>query len=142
MSVKRSERGAGLPETAVIMMALLLFMFGVVDFGRALYTYSFVANLAREGARWAIVRGSQSCANSKNNLTGCNAQQSDVIAYVKSLSYGATDTSIMTVTPTWTTCGKAPGCVVTVKVQYPFHLIGPIAGTINLASTSQMVISQ
>ncbi len=142
MRVKKSERGAGLPETAIVMAGLLLFMFGVVDFGRALYTYSFVANIARQGARWAIVRGSQSCANSNNNLTGCNAKQSDVVAYVRSLSNGATDPTQITVTPAWTACGNAPGCVVSVQVAYPFKMLGPIAGTLNMSSTSQMVISQ
>ncbi|HXO17590.1 MAG TPA: TadE/TadG family type IV pilus assembly protein [Candidatus Dormibacteraeota bacterium] len=140
--MRRSERGAGLPETAIVMMALLLFMFGVIDFGRGLYTYSFVANAARQGARWAIVRGSQSCTNSNNNLSGCNAKQSDVVAYVQSLSNGATDPSQIGVTPTWTACGNAPGCVVSVKVTYPFKMLGPLTGTLNMSSTSQMVISQ
>ena len=57
MKPKHGERGASLVETVIVMGVLLALMFGIIDFGRALYTYSFVAQLARQGARWAIVRG-------------------------------------------------------------------------------------
>ena len=142
MTVKRSERGSSIPETAIIMMALMLFMFGVVDCGRALYTYSAVANLARQGARWAIVRGSQSCTNSNNQLSGCNASSSDVVSYVQSIVGPAIDNTNVHVTPVWTSCGNAPACTVSVNVAYTFRPVGPISLTIPMSSTSQMVISQ
>jgi Flp pilus assembly protein TadG len=142
MTVKRFERGGSIPETAIIMMALMLFIFGVVDCGRALYTYSAVASLARQGARWAIVRGSQSCTNSNNQLSGCNASASDVANYVQSIAGPAIDKNSVHVTPTWTACGKAPACTVSVNVAYQFSLLGPISMAIPMSSTSQMVISQ
>ncbi len=63
MSACKRQRGSSLPEMAIILVVLLAFLFAIVDFGRATYTYAFVAQLARQGARWTIVRGSQ-CVSS------------------------------------------------------------------------------
>lgn len=145
--VRKSERGSSLPETAIIMGVVLALIFAVVDFGRAMYTYAFVAQLAREGARWAIVRGAQ-CTQ----LDHCNASSSDVQTYVQSLSEGATTASSIGVVANWPSCpaGSAsknsPGCTVTVNVQYPFKFMLPYMPgpnmQITMSSTSQMVISQ
>jgi Flp pilus assembly protein TadG len=141
------ERGAGMAETAIVMGVVLALLFGIIDFGRTMYTYGFVAQLARQGARWAIVRGSQCTL-----LDHCNASPSDVQTYIRGLSYGATDANSINVAATWSaascppnsTATNAPGCVVTVNVQYPFKFIAPFLGlaTINMSSTSEMVISQ
>ncbi len=97
MRRKYRERGASLPETAIIISAVLMLTFGIIDFGRAMYTYSFVAQVAREGTRWAAVRGSQSCTNSANTLANCNASVANIQSYVQSLSQGATVASKITV---------------------------------------------
>jgi Flp pilus assembly protein TadG len=143
-SVRNGERGASLPETAIVMGVVLALLFGIVDFGRAMYTYAFVAQLAREGARWAIVRGAQ-CTQ----LDHCNASSSDVQTYVQSLSEGATNANGITASATWPTCpaglsGNQPGCTVNVNVRYTFAFIAPFVShlTMPMSSTSQMVISQ
>jgi Flp pilus assembly protein TadG len=145
-TVPNGERGSGIAETAIVMAVLLALIFGVIDFGRAMYTYAFVAQLAREGARWAIVRGSQCTV-----LDHCNAASSDVQTYVQTLNEGATNAGQIGVNATWppTDCpagyaAKSPGCVVVVTVNYPFTFIAPFVSqaTINMSSTSQMVISQ
>jgi Flp pilus assembly protein TadG len=134
-------------ETALVMSVLLAVLFGIIEFGRVMYSYAFVAQLARQGARWAIVRGSQCTV-----LDNCNAQSSQVQTYVDSLTYGATNNSDMTVTATWpeTDCppnagvDNAPGCLVVVNVSYKFPFIAPFISQAKLvlSSTSQMVISQ
>jgi Flp pilus assembly protein TadG len=143
---RNGERGTSLAETTIVMGLVLALLFGVIDFGRAMYTYAFVAQLARQGARWAIVRGSQCTL-----LDHCNATQSDIQNYVQSLSEGATTPSKIAATAAWGSCpaglsGNAPGCSVTVTVTYPFKFVMPyLPGpgmTINMSSTSQMVISQ
>ena len=88
MIVKLKERGSSLPEAAIVMSVLLAMLFGIIDFGRATYTYAYVAQVARQGARWMIVRGSQCTV-----LDHCNAQSSDVQTYVRGLGQGATDSS-------------------------------------------------
>jgi Flp pilus assembly protein TadG len=148
----RSERGASLPETVIVLGVLLALLFGIIDFGRTMYTYAFVAQLARQGARWAIVRGSQCSV-----LDHCNASTNDVQTYVQSLSVGATNSSKIAVKASWTGADcppgsgaiNAPGCLVSVNVQYPFQFMLPYMPqvshqfmTITMSSTSQMVISQ
>lgn len=131
---------------AIAITALLAVLFGIIDFGRALYTYSFVTSAAREGARWAMVRGSESCAWSSNTLPGCNATQASVQSYVKGLFGGATNPANATVTPTWPSCSgttNAPGCTVAVNVVYNFQFMLPFMPlTIPISSSSKMVISQ
>jgi Flp pilus assembly protein TadG len=145
---KLRERGASLPETAIVIGVLLILLFGIIDFGRAMYTYAFVAQIARQGARWTIVRGAQ-CTQ----LDHCNASSSDVQTYVQGLSEGATVASNISVTANWPSSGcppglsgKQPGCIVTVSVTYPFQFLLPFMNanfpTYPMSSTSQMVISQ
>src|ERR1700683_364614 len=129
------------------MAVLLGRMCGIIDFGRAIYAYGFVAQLARQGARWAIVRGSQCTL-----LTDCNATSAEVQTYVQSLAYGFINPSSVAVVASWPTCStgssaKAPGCPVSVQVTSPFKFTLPwmptgSLGTLNMTSTSEMVISQ
>lgn len=131
-------------ETVIVMTVLLAMMFGIIDFGRALYTYSFVAQLARQGARWTIVRGTN-C----NVLDHCSALSSDVQTYVQSLSYGATNSSNISASASSSSSGCnaggpfAPGCTVKVTVSYPFNFMLPFvpSTTINMSSSSTMVVS-
>lgn len=48
---------ANLTESLICVMLLLLIA-GILEFGRALYTYHTVSNAARLGSRWAMLRGS------------------------------------------------------------------------------------
>jgi Flp pilus assembly protein TadG len=139
-----------MPEMAIAAVAFFSLLFGIVDFGRALYTYNFVAELAREGARWWIVRGTTSCTNSSNGLTDCDATTAEIQSYVQSLNEGATKAPSIQVSPAPVQCpnnasaSAAPGCLVSVKVSYPFtFMMGYLPqATITMSSTSSMVVSQ
>ncbi len=134
-------------ETAIVMTVLLALVCGIIDFGRALYTYAFVAETARQSTRWAMVRGSQCTL-----LTDCNATSAEVQAYAQSLAYGFIVPSSLAATATWPSSGcpagssaKAPGCTVEVVVTYPFKFELPWLsqlGTMTMTGTSEMVISQ
>jgi Flp pilus assembly protein TadG len=150
---RRRERGASLPETAIIMAVLLAMMFGIIDFGRALYTYSFVAQLARQGARWAIVRGADCTAYS----SACPAAKgsTDIQPYIQSLNEGAMNGSQIQANLQFSSnsanCPNAsaglpsnkPGCIAQVTVSYPFSFMLPWVPntTITMTSTSQMIIA-
>lgn len=154
MGRRHRQRGSTLAETAIVMAVLLALLFGIIDFGRALYTYSFVAQLARQGARWAIVRGANSCTGGIDN---CNATSAELQTYVQSLNEGATNASSITATLTFpppsdngTNCpstiaipSNKPGCLAKVTVTYPFTFMLPFLpkSGISMTSTSQMVIS-
>lgn len=143
---RRGERGNSTVEFAFAAMAILLFVFGILEFGRALYTYHTVANLARLGTRWAIVRGS-GCSY----LDSCNAGPTEVQAYVRTQAFALMNTGNINVTASWpgtnATCPSgstnARGCLVSVSVTYPFVFWVPLIGSqgFNISSTSQMIIS-
>ena len=56
------SRGQVLAEFAVASLAALMLLLGIIDVGRALYTYHLVSNGARLASRYAIVNGTASCA--------------------------------------------------------------------------------
>jgi Flp pilus assembly protein TadG len=144
------ERGASMTEFAVAATALLLLLFGIIQFGQLLYTYHAVSNAARLGARWAVVRGSACTAP----VDHCNAASGDVQTYVRAQA-PLIDTASMNVSATWSSgtspnsvCGaggtNAPGHNVCVTVDYPFHFALPFISNLplDLSSTSKMVISE
>lgn len=59
----RGERGATLVESALITPVLMLFVFGIFEFGFAFRDYLAVANSTRDGARAASVAGSDADAD-------------------------------------------------------------------------------
>lgn len=49
------DRGAAAVEFAILLPLLLLLLFGIIDFGRALFTQVTLTQAAREGARLAAL---------------------------------------------------------------------------------------
>jgi Flp pilus assembly protein TadG len=163
-----SEDGAVLVEMALACILLLTILFGLMEMSLGLYTYNAVSNAARQGSRWAIVRGSACNANTPNqcgtastaSVGAAGATQSNIQNYVAGLGYLNMTASDVTVswlkaatsgtpaTTTWSACStgtcNAPGNEVQVTVTYPFPLSIPLVpkSTLNLASTSTLVISQ
>ena len=149
-------RGNALTEFAMIIPFLLAVMFGVIEFGRALYTYHFVSDAAREASRWASVRGFQCKAFPQY----CPANlPPDVVNYVVSIAPPGIDTSPqkLVVNANWVvppggdgSCLPSfspknhPGCAVHVDVTYQFKFILPFmpTSTYSMQSTSEMVVSQ
>jgi len=54
----RDEKGSTVVESAVIFTVFLLMLFGITDFGLALYRQEVLTNATREGARAGIVSAS------------------------------------------------------------------------------------
>ncbi len=149
----RGERGSNLIEQGFIIVFLLTMLFGIVDFGRALYTYHFVSSAAREASRWASVRSS-TCV--RGALTGCPALPSNVQStFTANLSNMGLDPSKATFNTTYVTqpgVGAASctapanqvGCVVSVQVVYDYRFFFPFlpTSTVTMTSQSQMVITQ
>ena len=54
-TTREGEAGTAVVEFALIVPVLLLIVFGILDFGRALNYLNDSTQLARSGARWAIV---------------------------------------------------------------------------------------
>jgi Flp pilus assembly protein TadG len=149
----RSSRGATLVEFAFLIPLLFALVFGIVDFGRALYSYHFVSYAAREASRWASVRGGSDCTGYPQ---GCPASSADVSDYVVSIAPPGIDSSssrlivnaswppLLSNPPICAAVQKHPGCPVQVQVNYQFRFVLPFLPTsgINMTSTSEMIISQ
>lgn len=149
-----AEHGATAVEFVVVSAALLTVLFGLVAFGQAVYAYNLVSEAAREGTRFAMVRGS-TCSGWPS---ACPATAADVQKYVQStmsqqiyVNPNAGGAWSVTVNTTWpanntgcTGASNSPGCVVQVQVQYNFTLgLAFIKQTaMEISSTSQMVITQ
>ena len=153
----RGEEGASLFETAIASTVFLAMLMGVFQMMLALSVFNYVTDAAREGSRYAMVRGSTSCTNTPN-LSNCDATADQIQTYVQGISYPGVSSSHLTITTTWlsasttypttwSACSSAcnsPGNLVKVVANYPFGFSVPFVpkATFNMSSTSQLVISQ
>jgi len=80
------QRGSTVAEFAWVFPLLLITLGAIWDFGRAMYAYHFIANAARQGARWASVRGSSSFEGCPTASTPCPATAAQIQSYVQSLA--------------------------------------------------------
>ena len=154
-----SQRGSVLVEFVVVSLAALTLIFGIIEYGRAIYTLHLLSEVSRQGARYAIVNGATACP-------GGSPSQDPLQSYVRAQAPLA-GPGALTVTTTCSnatlcadassvncsnasgcTASAAPyntaGCIVSVKVDYSFHFLVPIVSiqTLPMTSTSTMVISQ
>lgn len=144
----RNSEGETLVETAITFSILFAMLFGIIGLGLALYTYNFVSESAREGSRYAMVRGS-SCVTPCTAATAASVQ-----TYVQNLGYPGLNSSDLTVTTTWPDTGATctpslspcnnPGNNVMVQVVYAFPWSTPFLPrrTLTMTSTSEVIISQ
>jgi Flp pilus assembly protein TadG len=118
----RDERGAALVEFALILPILVLFVFGIVEFGRAYSARIELTAAVREGAR-AVALG---------------ANNADAQSATKDGAPGLTPDRI-TVTPNSCTTIPAPANA-TVSASYPFEYTIPLfrTGTWTLRATGVM----
>jgi Flp pilus assembly protein TadG len=63
---RRQERGATLLEFAIGATVFLTVMFGVIEFGRCLWTHNALSDAARRGARYAVNHPSTDASAVKN----------------------------------------------------------------------------
>lgn len=126
----RTRRGVTLAECGVVYSVALLLIFGTIILGMGVYRAELVAQLAREGARWASVHGA---TYQQENGTSAPTNTDVYNNVILGMAVGL-DASKLTCTLTMTAT-KA-----TVTVQYdwtPEGLFRPIT----LSSTSVMPIS-
>jgi hypothetical protein len=149
--VPGAERGSALVEFAVSGSVLFLTLIGLMKICLAVYSYHYVSEAAREGARFAMVRGS-ACIGF---ASACPAAAADVQTYVRNLGYPGIVPSNMTVITTWaayptgsactpsSSCNN-PGNLAKVEAVYSFPLSIPWGPTrtLTMISTSEIVISQ
>ena len=75
-----SQRGAAYLEFAMVLPFFLVFVMGIVEFGRGFNIYHNLTNACREGARLAATKDS-----SQITLTSANTVRDRVVNYMNSL---------------------------------------------------------
>jgi Flp pilus assembly protein TadG len=130
----RSARGETLVEFALSALMFFMLIFGIIEFGRGVFYYTVIANLSKEGARYAAVHGSSS---------GDEKNATQIGAYVQSISLGLNPQ----VSTTWPDSGSpsnAPGKKVKVLVTKNFTPLTSIIPhpTMTLKSSAQLVIAR
>ena len=123
----RGERGAALVEFALVLPLLMLFVFGVIEFGGTYNDYISLRNGVREGARLAVV----------NDQSGGN-----IVAETKQrIGLDATQTKVAV-----SLSGSQVGDSVTVCASYPAYnvtgIMKPFLGNRTLTSRVTMRLEQ
>ena len=162
--LRRDEEGSSLVEFALSASVFFMMLIGIMEMSVLLFTFHFVSEAAREGSRYAMVRGNTSYTNCPAASSPCATSQSAIQTYVRGLTLVGLNPANMTVTATYSafpaggTCTPNANCenagnLVTVRVTYAYPLnlpfvragtlgLGKNSNTINLTSTSAMIISQ
>jgi Flp pilus assembly protein TadG len=159
-SFRSAEEGATLVEMALASSILFASVFGIIIMSFALYSYDFIADAARMGARYAMVRGSY-CTG----FSDCNVTEAQIASYVQSLAYPGINASNLTVTASWYFVNRAGGATTTislcadsnptgcnvpgkyaveVRVKYTYPISVPFwrSTSLDMYSKSQLLITQ
>jgi Flp pilus assembly protein TadG len=71
---RKGERGTSVAEFAMVAMLFFTLIFGIIEFGRMLYTHNALADATRRGARYAVLHPSADANAVKNEVVyGRNA---------------------------------------------------------------------
>lgn len=156
---RRGESGSEVLEFALCANVFFAFVFGFMELCVVLFMMNSVAETARQAARWASVRGTNSsvtvngttsCGNP--NITKCPAQASDIQTYADGLP--GMSSANTTVTVNWCNSDGTSGCstsesnakpgnIVKVKVSYKFASVPFVSKTaITFSSTAEKVVWQ
>jgi Flp pilus assembly protein TadG len=111
----------------VIAFIFIPLVFGIIEFGRLIWSKTTITAAAREGVRYAVVHGSTS---------GSVADSAAVANYV----IARTQLSPIGVQTTWAD-GKEPGDTATVRVTYVYTPIVRVISSKTITSTSRQVIN-
>jgi Flp pilus assembly protein TadG len=137
-SRSRRRRGATMVEFALFFIIFLVLSLGLMELGRAVWSYVTLSHAARAAGRYAIVHGGSNPIGGGPSITQ--------VAHENAIGLDSSSVSVV-VTYDDGAGIAAPnqqGNVVQVRVSYPFRFVG--AGlvvpqsTINMQSTARMIV--
>jgi len=118
------DRGAAMVEFALLLPLLLLLLFGIIDFGRALNAQITITQAAREGARLAALNLPNVTSRTQAAATGLSG-------------VGVTIVTACPAGPSGPPPPPPPGSAnADVKVSYTFKFITPIGAIARLFGKS------
>ena len=115
--IRKVEKGQSLVELAMGLTFLILLFGGVIDLGRAFFTYITLRDAAREGA----VYGSYMPTDTSGIIARVHASATSPID-TSGIAMDASDVTF----PDGNTC---PGHPISVRVRYTFEITMPLLGT-------------
>lgn len=119
---KERERGAALVEFAVAAVVFLTAVFGVIEFGRLLWTHNALTDAARRGARYAVNQGKGGADDAKKMAVYGTTDDG-----ASPLVYGLKTTNVTVTHSAGFDVGEG---TVTVKIEnYDFNFVVPLVGT-------------
>lgn len=137
-----ARRGATIVEFTLTFLLFLLVVLTLLEIGRGIWTYTTLAQAARQAGRYAIVRGSE-------NPTTLDNIRTVVERHARGL-----EGSKITVNAVWNPYAATPnldpsavkrGDIVEIKLIYPFQLVSsPLVlaqSTVMMSSTTRMVVA-
>ncbi|OGO55954.1 MAG: hypothetical protein A2V85_03985 [Chloroflexi bacterium RBG_16_72_14] len=143
-----SSRGQALVEFVLVAPVFFLLIFAVIEGGRFILYYETLSNATREGARYAIVHGSNSFCPSGPmppgiNPPGCyDPSGANVVQRVEDMAFGLLGTGVA-VTPTWGPLGNGREAEVRVAATYTYQTLIPLVPlpAITISAESTLVIN-
>jgi len=118
---KKRQTGQALVEFAFVIVFLVVFLVSFLEITALVYTYSVLADSAKEGVRYGVVHGSLS-STCNGPGAGCDSGAAGVKAAVTSYATGSlSNTAGMTVTPSYPDGTSTPSSRVRVVVSYPYQ---------------------
>jgi len=141
-ALARSEDGATLIELAFMLPLLFIFFFCFMEMCLAFYTHDLISECAREGTRYAIVRGA-SCVTAPGGAS-CTTTTTAIQNYVTALPLPNLAGGKMTVVASYPDGSNVIGDRVKVVVTYAFKITMPYvpSSALSMTSTSEMYIIQ
>ena len=137
--------GQALTEFALVAPLFIFLLLAILEGGRFILYYETLSNATREGARYAIVHGSNAACPSGPMPPGIDAPGgcydptgTKVVQQVKDTAFGLLSANIV-VTPTWGPLGNGRDADVNVAAVYTYQPLVPILPlppiTVNAEST-------
>jgi Flp pilus assembly protein TadG len=118
---KSNERGSTLVEFAIAATVFLTAVFGVIEFGRALWVHNALSDAARRGARYAVLHSADDIDQVKNVVVyGDPAGGTEPLV---------SDLTTDNVTVTYSDFGVNHGTVTVSVEDYQFQFVIPVVGT-------------
>jgi Flp pilus assembly protein TadG len=135
------DDGQSMVEFAVTLPVLFTLIFCFMEMCLAFYTHNMISELAREGTRYAMVRGS-SCLTSASS--SCQATASQVNTFVSAVGFPNLGGGTITPVTTYPDGNAAIGSRVQISITYVFPITMPFVPTnsISMSSTSVATIIQ
>ena len=137
----RCDSGQAMVEVALALPIIAAFTCMMIELCLAFYSYCMISETAREGTRYAIVRGA-TCQTGTGG--SCTASASSVNTAVTHLGWPNLGNGALSANTTYPDGNENPGSRVQVVVNYVYPYNIPFApkGSLRMSSTSVMYIVQ